>query len=63
VDITPLPIACPQIVFKFKNYSLADGVERYCKAGGAHHMAVCSGIVTGELELLAEMLHIDFEKV
>jgi L-arabinose isomerase len=63
VDFEPLKIACPQIIFKFKNHNLADGVEHYCKAGGAHHMAVAPGIISEELKLLAEMLHIDFEKV
>jgi L-arabinose isomerase len=63
VDIEAFRIGCPQVVFRFKNHSLAEGVERYCKAGGAHHMAVCQGIVTEELSLLAEMLNVGFEQV
>lgn len=63
VDIAPFATGCPQIVAKFSGMSLGEGVERYCKAGGSHHMVVCYGNIKKELEILAEMLGIGFEGI
>lgn len=63
VDLPSFATGCPQIIVKFKNKTLAEGVERYCKAGGSHHMVVCYGNIKKELEILAEILGVDFEGI
>jgi len=63
IDIEAFPNACPQAVIKFKEHTMAEGVERYCKAGGAHHMVICHGDITGELGVLAQLIGVEYEKV
>ena len=63
LDRKPYPVSCPQAFIQFKDCSLAEGVEKYCKAGGSHHMALCRGDITGELEILAQMLGVGYEKI
>ena len=63
IDCKPYKTGCPQIIAKFKNLKLSDAVEKYCQAGGSHHMVVGYGNIISELQLLAEYLNIGFEKI
>ncbi len=63
VDVQPYEMGCPQIVARFANVSLDEGVEAYCRAGGSHHMVICYGDITEELALLSELLDIEYEVI
>lgn len=59
----PFTVQCPQFIVKFKNKSLASGVEAFCKAGGTHHLVGCYGNITEELKLAARYLNIEIEVI
>ena len=63
LDVAAYPSACPQAVIRFRDHSMTGGVERYCKAGGSHHMVICSGDITGSLGILAQLIGIDYERI
>lgn len=63
LDMEAYPTACPQAIIRFKEHSMADGIERFCKAGGSHHMALCLGDITCELDILSHLLKIEYEKI
>ncbi|NJD01977.1 MAG: hypothetical protein FIA99_05135 [Ruminiclostridium sp.] len=63
VGIPPYPIACPQMMIRFKAGNLQDSIEAFCQSGAMHHMAVGYGDITDEIRLLAEFLNIGYEKI
>ena len=62
-DTPPFSTECPQVVFKFRNHSFEDGIEKFAKSGASHHFVLVYGDYAKQFEALSELIGIDFELV
>ncbi|MGA3406769.1 MAG: hypothetical protein ABSD49_13640 [Candidatus Bathyarchaeia archaeon] len=59
LSMTPRTLAAPQMVFRHSSGNIEDYYNRWCLAGGSHHMALAYGRLGSRINRIGELLGIE----